>query len=384
MKFFNKISFYEHILILFIVWRITLFLAAIFAPFIFSASHPLFPYKDTILEPTNLPYWIWGFGNFDGVHYLRIALMGYKESQFSQAFFPIYPMLIKIFSPCCGVLITGLIISNTAFFIGLIALYKLFSMDFSRKVSFLSVVCLLCFPTSFYFGSVYSEGILFLFSVLTFYFLRKKQFIFAGLFAGLASATRLVGLFLLIPILYEVFIFLRNRENTDFKQLFQIILGPVLGIFGLVAYMGYLQFNFHNALLFLTSPFSFNTGRNGWFVLLPQIFYRYFKIFLSVPILSLAFFNAFLELSFTLFALFLLVYSFKKINFGYWLFALFGTLLPTLTGTLTSMPRYTLITFLLFPLLVKATGKYVYIFVSFLLILEVILSALFIRGYWVA
>jgi len=57
-----------------------------------------FPYVDEVLKNSDLPAWMHQFGNFDGVHYVRIASAGY-EYQFTQAFFPLYPLLIKIVSP---------------------------------------------------------------------------------------------------------------------------------------------------------------------------------------------------------------------------------------------------------------------------------------------
>jgi hypothetical protein len=148
--------------------------------------------------------------------------------------------------------------------------------------------------------------------------------------------------------------------------------------------MIFLKINFNNPLLFLSSPFSFGTGRTGLFVSLPQVLFRYAKIFVSVPVFSLSFFNASLELLSTAFVTFLLTYTYKKADRGYWLFVLFSALLPTLTGTLTSMPRYILTCFLLFPILIKRSGRISLLLIELAFIFEMILTALFIRGYWIA
>src|SRR3990167_5298962 len=39
---------------------------------------------------------LFAWANFDGEHYLSIAIFGYKNLE--QAFFPVYPMLISFFS----------------------------------------------------------------------------------------------------------------------------------------------------------------------------------------------------------------------------------------------------------------------------------------------
>src|SRR3989344_6875835 len=88
---------FKKIFSLFLIWRIGLFFVAFLASFIFPGFKTSFPYANIALEVTNLPNWIWGFGNFDGVHYLRIAQNGYN-AEFSQAFFPFYPLLINFFN----------------------------------------------------------------------------------------------------------------------------------------------------------------------------------------------------------------------------------------------------------------------------------------------
>ncbi len=105
---------------------------------------------------------------------------------------------------------------------------------------------------------------------------------------------------------------------------------------------------------------------------------------MTVPSNTLPFFNALLEFSFTVIPLVLLIILFRKSRFSYWTFSLLILLIPTLTGTLSSMPRYALMTFLLFPQVVNLTGRFFWIAVLLLSIFEAILLTMFIRGYWVA
>src|SRR3989344_4709824 len=75
-----------------VLWRVALLAIAAYAisslPF-----KPSFPYWETLLEPNGHPLF-WSWGNFDGVHYLTIAMHGYS-AQFTQAFFPLYPLAIR-------------------------------------------------------------------------------------------------------------------------------------------------------------------------------------------------------------------------------------------------------------------------------------------------
>src|SRR5690242_7110394 len=95
MGLFKRSEFLQ-IIGLFFIWRVFTFVAAAIAPKLLPAFGNRFPYVE-ILRETGLPHWIWSFGNFDGVHYLRIAKDGYAY-QYTQAFFPLYPILIKIVS----------------------------------------------------------------------------------------------------------------------------------------------------------------------------------------------------------------------------------------------------------------------------------------------
>ena len=368
---------------IFFAWRAGLFLVALLASIILPASRPLFPYKNTLLEPSGLPSWIWGFGNFDGVHYLRIAMLGYGGSDFSQAFFPIFPLLIKLFLFLGNPVVVGLIIANIAVFLSTFAIYKLFRTDFDKQISFLSTILFLLFPTAYYLGSIYSESTFLLFVIVSLYFLKTKKTFTAALFAALAAATRPVGIFLSFVFLYE-FIRYISQNRKDLNGIFKKALSLVISSTGLISYMVYLKLNFGSPFYFLVSTVSFHTGRENSIVLLPQVFFRYAKILISFPINSLPFFNASLEFLLTLIPLVLLFLFFKKMNKGYFIFTICALLLPTLTGTLSSMPRFALVSFAILPYIVKASGRYKILLIVVSAFLEIALTALFTRGYWIA
>ncbi len=386
----------------FVIWRILLFIVSLFAVIIIPTFGGRFPYFNTALEPTNLPSWIWGFGNFDGVHYLRIAQDGYS-SQYSQAFFPLYPLLIRFFTEINIFLpkdlnldtrifvdpayfYNGLILSNLIFLVALYFFYRLIILDYKKETAFKSIILLLSFPTAFYFGAIYTESLFLLLTVGFFYSIRKRNFIMAGVLAALASATRIFGLLLLPVFIVELYLKVKSKEILFRSEQFtKAIIGILLAPVGALLYMLYLRFEFDNPLYFLTSQPFFGAERvSSGLVLLPQVLFRYFKIFLTVPFNTLPFLNAFLEFIFTLIPLTLLILLFKKIRLSYFIFILGSLILPTLTGTLSSMPRYALVLFLIMPLLVKFSGQYFKLVAVSFIILQIILVSLFVRGYWVA
>lgn len=359
------------IVILFVIWRILLFLIAFVSPTVIPQFGARFPYYHERLIASGLPHFIWSFGNFDGVHYLGIAKDGYAY-QFTQVFFPLYPLLIKFVSLLTfgNLLIAGLLISNIAFFVSLVIFHKLINKYHGEKIAFWSCLFLLAFPTSFYFGAVYTEGLFFLMIILSFYLFEKNKIWLASIVGSFASSTRLTGLFLAPSLALK----------EDLRSFVPIFIIPL----GFLAYVIYLKIEFNNPFYFLSAQTIFGQERlSGGLVLLPQVFWRYLKILITTNGLILA--NAIFELSSTIFALTLLLIGFKKIKIEWLIFSLIAVLVPTLTGTLASMPRYVLVAFPIFIVLgsIKSTFLKILILAIFVMLLFVS-TILFTQGYWIA
>ncbi|MCL5409292.1 MAG: hypothetical protein M1607_00350 [Patescibacteria group bacterium] len=318
--------------------------------------------------------WIWA--NFDGSHYLSIVNYGY--GQFEYAFFPGYPVAVWLVSRILpDPLLVALLVSNVAALIFVYLLYKLWLLDYSSKEVNKSLFLLLAFPTAFFLGAVYSESLFLCFAVGSFYAVRKHNYLLAGFLGILATTTRLVGI-MLIPAL----LILWYQQKQKIKSLWAIL---AIGL-GILLVMMWNWWQTGDLLYFFHVQPMFGAQRSGGqIVLLPQTIYRYFKIFLTTPF-SLTLITAVEEFVLTLGVLLLLIVKYKKINLAYLIFSLGVLLLPTLTGTLSSMPRYLLAAFPLFPLLGSfLNNKFSYRAVIFLLaIWQIINLALFVNGYWVA
>ena len=363
-------KYIKKIILIFLIWRIALFAVAYISNSLITTFGNRFPYVG-ILEESGLPYWLWSFGNFDGVHYLRIAQDGYAY-QYTQAFFPLYPILIKLGSYLTfgAYLISALLISNIAFLAGLIIFYKLVKKNYNEKIAFWSCIFLLTFPTSFYFGSVYTEGVFFLMIIAAFYFLEEKKILLASIIGSFASATRLVGIFLALSLI----------KKLDIKSLIPLLIIPL----GLFVYMIYLIIEFNNPFYFLTAQSIWGQERSTTgIILLPQVFWRYIKILTTTSGLPLL--NASFELVSTVFAIVVLILANKKVKREWLIFSWLAVLTPTLTGTLSSMPRYILIAFPIYIVLasIRSTRLKVLLVILSLVILS-LLTVLFTRGYWVA
>ena len=358
------------LIVAFIAWRSFLFLIASYSPLFISNFGDRFPYK-AIIANFNLPYPVWTFANFDGVHYIRIAQDCY-EQEFTQAFFPLYPILIKLFSYITfgNFLLSSLVISNVSFLAGLILFYRMINDIYDHKIAMWSVTFLLAFPTSFYFGSAYSESLFFLLVISYFYLIYKKRIILASLLGAFASAARIIGVFLVFSI----------KPRFKIPNILPFLVIPT----GILSYMLYLTLVFKNPFYFISAQQVFGQERSvQGIVLLPQVVWRYIKIIVTaqgVPLL-----NSIFELSSTILVLTLLFFAYKKVKGEWLIFSLAAVLIPTLSGTLASMPRYILVAFPMYIILAQIKSTVIKtIILSIFFILLVVLTALFTRGYWIA
>jgi hypothetical protein len=338
MKFIKK---YKFVFLIFLFWRLGLFLTGLisFNLLPFRAS---FPYVFESLISTGLPQYIWHWANFDGVHYLVISQFGYDGMiNNEQVFFPLYPLLIKLFG---GGLITALLISNIfALFSGL-TIYKYFGRW--------PAIFFYAFPTAFFLGSVYTESLFIFLVLLTFY---KNK-----LFGFLAGLTRLFGGFT-----------------------------GIIGALGVFGYMVYLKLIFDNPLLFLFNQGGFNNNRASSLAELitpPQTVFRYLKIFFTADPANIAFWVSLLEISSFIFAAGVLIYLTYKRKFNLWILVYCWAVIivPSLTGTLTSLPRYILVLFPVYVFLGGLNLKLKLFLTVIFAILQALLAALFLRGYFIA
>lgn len=389
------------IVLTFLTFRSLDFLLVYFSS-LFIPYLGFFPYIENLTR-LDLPKLIYSFANFDGVHYLLIAKNGYTTYQ--QAFFPLYPLLIRWLSFSSdflpNLLLTGLLISNLSFLLGLWIFSKYLLEIKNLKLGIWPIIFLLAYPTSFFFGALYTEGLFFLFMVSVLYFLRKEKYLLVFLFAFLAALTKFIGFFLLIPILLSRFSkFSSLHQSLNFKNLKNFLLSEkkyllalLSPIFGLGIYCLYLWQTHGDPFFFMNSQWAFGAHRSSKIILLPQVLYRYLNIFLTADF-NFQYFISLLEFLIFNFVFGVLIFDLQKnlkttvknyyllgLNF----FSLINILLPTLTGTLSSIPRYSLFSLSFFICLAglkNSTAKIIVI--TIFAILHILILGFFIQGYFVS
>jgi len=150
------------------------------------------------------------FAAFDSGWYFEIARRGYSfdpDGQSSIAFFPLYPLLVRLVAAPFGgsdahVWAAGIGVSWIAFAAALVALHGLAErMTGSADVARRTVLYLAIFPFSFYFSRVYAEGLFLLCTVLAVRSAYDSAWVRAGLFGAFAAATRPTGVLIALPLL---------------------------------------------------------------------------------------------------------------------------------------------------------------------------------------
>ncbi len=359
----------------------TLFFAKNIIPF-----SEKFTYFD-IPDGRTLSHFVGAWANFDGEHYVRIATEGYH--QFDRAFFPLYPILLKSVHSVTNIhpIFVGCIISNILFVAAIILFFKLIKEVYKVRKPYFFIALLLAQPASFFFSAVYTESLLLFLIVAALYAHHKKKYIISGLAAALSSLARLQGAFLIFPLFFSNYSFKKSlKENIVLASKGVFLWAPLLG---LVAYMIYLYTKTGDPLYFLTVQPFFGAQRSASIILLPQVYYRYIKIFLTaswnyqyfIAVVEFVLFN----FSFLLTLLHLRT-SFKekkKDQLGIACMSLCHILLTPLTGTFSSITRYSL--FAWSPLfVVSRSSRFVrYATLLIFITLQIVLFAFFSQGHFV-
>jgi Gpi18-like mannosyltransferase len=355
-------------------------LALIIFAFFFRSLLPSIANNQFFLSNFALDVFFNSLTNWDGGHYIGIAQNGYLY--FNQyAFFPFYPLLIKWLGNLFNnnYLLSSLLISNLALIFSIFLFNKLVSLDFDHQIRQRTLIYLLIFPSSFFLVAAYSESLFLLGVLASFYFVRLKKYLLASIFVFIASATRPIGILILLPILYE---YLAHKE-FQFKKIDINFFYLFTSSAGFLIYPIFLQFKFGNPLIFISSQSYWGRLPSQPANLIWESYLYLFSLkqFGSQNYALLAF-----NFGVVIFAFWLIIYSYKKIRPSYFIYSVLMLIVPLLTGSFSSMIRFILPVFPIFICLAMLGENYLFDFYYKFQssILFAILFGLFVNGYWVA
>lgn len=218
-----------------------------------------------------------GWARWDAAHYVAIAQMGYGGANPSPhgglGFFPLYPLLMRGLVELSGasptparLALAGLIISNAAFLAVVATVAWIGARQFGDQVGTQAALFLCVAPFSFFFNAAYTESLFLAFSLFTLIAASHGRWWWAGLFAGLASATRLLGLALAPAILVLAWkrgIRLRNA-----------VISACLSASGTMLYGLYCWWKFDNPLAYFDAQATWG-GWNEHVRFYAELFFRH-------------------------------------------------------------------------------------------------------------
>jgi hypothetical protein len=301
-----------------------------------------------------------GWFRFDGNWYAQISTSGYwfagADSQSAVAFFPAYPSVLWGLHSVTtvSVKLLGSLVTIACGLGALLTIFKWFRDHVTDRVARVALVTLLAYPYVFYlFGAVYGDALFLLAAVGAFLLLERDHTILAGLAGAVATATRPVGIALIIGLV-AVALWRRHvieagesrwRPRVLWRRLRPSDAGVLLSLGGLVGYMTYLGIRFGNPLAFdevQSAPgWDQGSGPRTWFKItwfqqiknLPRWFWDWLqngdtatfeKVQYAVTVI--------LQGLFVLGFLFLAWHVWKKLGWGYGLYC-FSMLAIALLGT---------------------------------------------------
>jgi hypothetical protein len=389
---------YRKVIIIFLLIKLTLVLAIVF----FRTSIPFDNHEFLRNHHGNnqgvsrsqdqaqiLSFW-------DGQWYQEIADIGYRKFyplHANYAFFPLYPLVLKITSMFFfgNIYVAGIFLSFLFSFLATIFLYKLFLLETEKSQAQNGVLLFLLYPAAIFYLALYNESIFLFLSLVSIYAARKRQWWTTGLVGFLAALVRPQGVLLLIPVGIEYIIALKENGRINgikgwAKKIFSqgagmaLLLIPLgLGVFFLYSF--YTTGNFFAPLdaqrFFSRSEMSFlNIGKVLWkgvtqFSQLAWFDFRFSRIDFLVSIFSLG----------------LLVPIFRRLRLSYAFYALALIFLPLSSGVTMSLTRFVSLSFPHFLLLGMLTKERRYLTVllgGVFLVLAIIFALRFVNFYWVS
>jgi hypothetical protein len=375
------------------------FLLAKFVP---TSSHQL---TTSDVPPGTLSIWSY----WDGEHYVALALDGYFQAPryVSPAFFPMYPLLVRSFSEVFGgspskealsywgPLLSLLFLPFAFYFI-----YEIARQGWGERAAKGTILALAFFPTAFFLNAAYTESLFLALSAGSLWAIRvKRNLLLACILAGLATATRNVGIFLVAPLMYEWIAQGGLKEPRERWRGLYLAFAPS----GLIVYMGYLWIKFGDPLLFYSSQKYWkreatgplDTANRAWATAVEGVGMLSDSRLWAHPSVQnfadhLERANSFCNLAFLIFAVVVLLAGVRKLPLSLTIYSLLLFVPPALFGTpdvpLMGIPRYVLVAFPVF-IVLGLLARRKLLFAGWLIlstIMSIILCALFVSWRFVA
>jgi len=153
-----------------------------------------------------------------------------KSISLSYAFFPFYPLMIRIFAfplqvfglnTIATATLAGVIVSAVGALLGMLALFDLTRDSLGEDGALRASFYLVIFPTGFFLTQIYTEGLFVGLAFACLAMLKRDNWLAAAILGVCATMTRAVGVVLIVPMLM---VWIRTAEwmdlDLEWRQIF--------------------------------------------------------------------------------------------------------------------------------------------------------------------
>jgi len=303
--------------------------------------------------------WLDAFGWWDGWWYVGIARRGYlafgRHVQTPAAFFPAFPLLMRLVSPAVGGPLAAGVALSLAFGLGAaVAFHRWSVLKIGPARARLAVALLLVYPFAFYLmGAVYADSLFLCAAIVAFLALECDHPVVAGLAAAVATAARPVGVALVfglwvLALERRAVIASPGRDRLRGGELARAVVradaGLLLAPLGLGAFCAFLWVRFGHPLAFMEA-----TSAPGWDQ--PQNAHTWFKVhwvkaMWNGPWTTGHFGHLFVNAAATVVVAAFVPVVFRRFGWGYGIFVTIAVVVTAVsTKDFVGMGRYSLAAF---------------------------------------
>jgi Mannosyltransferase (PIG-V) len=145
------------------------------------------------------------FATWDAAHYLFLSEVGYGPGVRSDAFYPLWPLLVRWGSALGGGhdVLVGMVLANLLSAAAWVLFHRVTARRFGEAAANWALVWLVVFPGSLFYQFIYSEPLFFLLAMGLWYGLERRKRGVAWVSGLLLPLARAVGVFCLLPVWWD-------------------------------------------------------------------------------------------------------------------------------------------------------------------------------------
>ncbi len=152
---------------------------------------------------------------WDACWYIKIATFGYESGEQSAAFFPAFPMAVRVVATITFLPypVAGMIVPAIAFVAAVTGLVRLVETSHGIVIARRAALYLGIFPSAFFLFAPFTEALFLAAVVWTLVFARERRWLLAAVLAFVAGLTRVQGLLLVLPLAWEALVAARDARS---------------------------------------------------------------------------------------------------------------------------------------------------------------------------